>query len=422
MPSDFRPLAKHITHLTLGISNLTTLPNDTFNLMPNIHSLTVRADIKNLTSKNFNTTNLVILNFGYNNRLSKLESRLFKHAPTIEYLDLGFNQITEIENRAFQGLNNLKALFLEANAITMIRNKTFLGTKNLQRLDLSRNGIEIIEPGAFVHMKKLKSIHLTQNRIVRLPAGIFSGFHTIERIDLAVNLISIIDHGVFDNLTTLDILELGFNQISTIPRNLSAGAPNLGSLFLASNGIEMISPFELANFTQLTVLDISFNPLGLKNITGEMLAGLNGLASLEIRGCNLTQLKEAMFDDKMALEILDLSENSLTDNIDLDVFRPLDNLRFLKLEANKITEIANFTDIREIMPKLEFVNLSRNEIDCDTVLEMIEYFRNNTIEFEFGEEVDVGCQLLPVRSRLIQAYQLSNAKFNDEAQRLINFT
>lgn len=252
-----------------------------------------------------------------------------------------------------------------------------------------------------------------------MPAGIFSGLRSIERIDLAVNVISTIDDGVFVNLTTLDILEMGFNQVGKIPAGLREGAPNLGSLFIASNGIQSIEPMELSNWTQLTILDLSFNPLF--NITGEMLADLNGLASLELRGCNLTELTEAIFEDKMALETLDLSENNLT-TIDLDVFRPLENLRFLKLEANKMVEMENFTDIREIMPKLEFINLSRNEIDCDTVLEIIEYLRNNTIEFEFGEEVDVGCQLLPVRSRLIQAYQLSNAKFNDEAVRLINFT
>lgn len=149
MPSDFRPLAKHISHLTFGISNLTTLPNDTFALMPNVQSLTVRADIQNLTSLSFkDANNLVILNFGYNNRLSTLEARLFKFARAIEYLDLGFNQITEIEDRAFRGLFNLKALFLEANGITVIRNKTFSGAKNLERLDLSRNGITSIESGS----------------------------------------------------------------------------------------------------------------------------------------------------------------------------------------------------------------------------------------------------------------------------------
>lgn len=418
MPSDFRPFAKQISHLTLGISNLTTLPNDTFNLLPNLHSLTARADIQTLTRRQFkNASKLMILNFGYNNRLTKLETMLFKYAPSLEYLDLGFNHINDIENKAFRGLSNLRTLFLEANALTVIRNKTFSGTRNLQRLDLSRNEINEIEVDAFEHMSKLKSIHLNQNRISRLQAGIFDGLQEIERIDLSVNALSDIENGVFEYLMKLEILELGFNQLHAIPEGLSDGVPNLGSLFLASNRIDSIDP-DLGDLMELTVLDLSYNPI--RYIDDDVFANLTALESLEMRGCNLTEINGASFVNKIALQILDLSENNLT-MIDLDVFEPLDSLHILKLEANQISEINNFTDIKNIMPKLRFINLSRNAIDCETVSEMIDYFRNNTIEFEFGEEVDVGCELLPLRSRSIQAYQLSNAKFNEEAIRLINF-
>lgn len=418
MPSDFRPFTKFISHLTIGISNLSTLPIDTFSLLPNLHSLSVRANILNLTPLNFkNASKLVILNFGYNNQIARLESGLFEHAQMLEYIDMGFNQITVIEDKAFRGLSNLKTLFLEANAIAAITNKTFLGAKSLQRLDLSKNDISDIETGSFAHMSKLKSIHLNQNRITRLSTGIFSGFCAIERIDLSVNNISKIDSGVFDKLPTLKILELGFNQLLMLPERLHEGVPYLSSLFMASNRIAVLQP-NLGNLKRLTALDFSYNPI--RRIDPEAILNLNHLETLEARGCNLTKLSDDVFNNKLVLKILDLSENDLV-TVNLTVFRTLGNLRILKLEANKISEMENFTDIKNIMPKLEFINLSRNEIDCDTVPEMIEYFRNNTIEYEFGEEVDVGCQLLPLRSRAIQAYQLSKAKFNEEALRLINF-
>lgn len=418
MPSDFRPFTKFISHLTIGIANLSTLPNDTFSLLPNLHSLSVRANILNLTQLNFkHASKLVILNFGYNDLIARLESGLFKNAQMLEYIDLGFNQISEIENEAFRGLSNLKTLFLEANTIAAIKNKTFSGAKNLQRLDLSKNEISDIETGSFAHMSKLKSIHLNQNRISRLSAGIFSGFCVIERIDLSVNMITDIESGVFDKLTTLQTLELGYNQLLMLPDRLHEGVPYLSSLFMASNRIEVLHP-DLGNLTQLTALDFSYNPI--RRIEPAVLFNLNHLETLEARGCNLTELSDDVFNNKLFLKILDLSENDLV-TVNLTVFSSLVNLRILKLEANKISEMENFTDIKNIMPKLEFINLSRNEIDCDTVPLMIDYFRNNTIEYEFGEEVDVGCQLLPLRSRAVQAYQLSNAKFNEEALRLINF-
>lgn len=419
MPSDFRPLTKHISHLTLGISNLTTIPNDTFNLLPNLQSLTARADIRTLARRQFkNASRLMILNFGYNNQLTKLEKKLFKYASSLEYIDLSFNQINVIEDKAFHGLSNLLKLYLEANSIRAISNQTFSGVKNLQRLELSRNAIDEMALGAFVHMPNLKMLHLNQNRISRLQAGIFSGFHVIERIDLSVNVISEIEDGVFDHLTTLNVLELGFNRLLKLPDGLFDGMSNLESLFLAYNQIDQMNP-ELGNLTQLTILDMSYNPI--KQIDPAVLLNLNSLESLEIRGCNLTELNDDTFNNQLSLETLDLSENHFP-VMNWTIFEPLVQLRFLKLEANQINEAENFTEIKTILPQLEFINLSRNEIDCDTVIEMIDYFRNNTIEFDFGEEVDIGCRLLPIGSRLIQAYKLSNAKFNEDALKIINFT
>lgn len=417
IPSDFLPFTKYITHLTFGIANLTALPSDTFDLLPNLNSFSARVDIQTLSRHQFkNASKLKFLSFGYNNRITKLESQLFKYAPSLEYIDLGFNQINQIEDKAFRGLINLRILFLEANLITQIRNKTFTGTKNLQRLDLSRNEINDIQIGSFVHMSKLKTIQLNQNHIERLQSGIFNGFRMIERIDLSVNSISEIEDGVFDGLSTLKILELGFNRLIVLPEGFLNGVTNLVSLFLALNQIQAIHP-DLGNLTKLRILDVSYNPI--LHIDPEIMFQLDKLESLEVRGCNLTQLDPDVFINQQNLETLDLSENNIT-TIDWNTFQPLEKLKFLKLEANHIAEMENYTDIKEFLPNLEFINLSRNEIDCDTVAEMIEYFRNNTIEYEWGEEVDVGCRLLPLRSRSIQAYQLSNAKFNAEALRLIN--
>lgn len=419
MPSDFRPLTKHILHLTLGVSNLTTLPNDTFNLLPNLQSLSARADIRHLTQRHFkNASRLMILNFGYNNQLTRLETKLFKHASSLEYIDFGFNQIDEIEDEAFRGLNNLQTLYLEANAIRTIQRKSFSGTNGLQRLDLSRNAISNIETGAFVHMSKLKKLQLNQNRLSRLQLGVFNGLKSIQRVDLSVNEISEIEDGVFDHLITLNVLELGFNRLLTLPDGLIDGAPNLKSLFLAYNQFQEVHP-DLGNLTQLNILDLSYNPI--KYIEPEVFSDLNALESLELRGCNLTELTADAFDNKHALETLDLSENHFP-IINWTVFEPLEKLRYLKLEANQINEAENFTELKAILPQLEFINLSKNEIDCDTVMEMIEFFKNNTIDFDFGEEVDIGCQLLPLNSRSIQAHKLSNSKFNEEALRLINFT
>lgn len=411
MPKDFKIYTKFITELTLGISNLTAIPADTFDELPNLYTLVARADIQTISKDLFlNATKLIMLNFGYNNQLTQLESRLFEYVPTLEYIDIGYNQISIVEDEVFYGLDKLKTLYLEANLIEMLTNGTFVGADNLRILELSKNQIFDIGDGTFANLSKLRILQLNRNQIDSLQSNIFDGLNAIERLDLSVNLISTIEEGVFDKLATLKLLELGFNRLVTMPETIFSGMPNLNTLFLAYNRLRNIENL-FANLTELKILDLSFNPL--MTIEPALLSDMAKLTSLEFRGCNLTELQFEHFSAQTSLELLDLSENNLT-TIDLMIFDPLDKLQVLKLEANRMSEIANFTEIKRMMPTMNFINLSRNEIDCDTVIEIIDYFKENDIDFEFGEEVDVGCQLLPFRSRNIQAYELSKAELIEQ--------
>lgn len=243
-----------------------------------------------------------------------------------------------------------------------------------------------------------------------LQSGVFSGLKSIERIDLSINLISEIDEDVFDNLTSLAVIELGFNRLTAIPMLLTT--PKLVALFLALNQItEIGDTFEY--LPQLKQLDLSYNPISLNDSSG--LYALEDLESLELHGCNLTEIDDELFTHLPNLTILDLSDNQLS-TLNLSIFTGLSKLRILKIEANQISEINDYADFKTIMPSLEYVTIARNEIDCDTIMEIIAYFANNTIAYELGEEVDVGCRLLPFSSRAIQAYRLSKAEIYEKAR------
>lgn len=166
LPADFAKFCDHITQVTLGISNLTTLPSDLFTLLPNLHTLTARADIQSINSEQFaNASKLAVLDFGFNNRLTTLEANVFEFMPQLEYIDFGFNLIGDIENMAFDGLGQLKKLYLEANLLTNLTNETFYGVDNLELLELSRNFIVEIEEYTFAGMGKLKQLFLGRNLI-----------------------------------------------------------------------------------------------------------------------------------------------------------------------------------------------------------------------------------------------------------------
>lgn len=410
-PADLANLSIHMTHLTLSISNLTTIPVDTFDLFPNLQTLIVQADVRTLTREQFkNATKLAILNLGFNNALTKIETKSFVHAPALEFIDFAYNQIAEIEQDAFVGLSKAKVLYLEANLIQKLANNTFGGALNLVTLDLSRNAIADIDDAALHGLSRLRRLQLNQNRIGQLQNSIFAGLRSLERIDLSVNIITHIDDGVFDGLNNLLFLELAFNGIAELQDTLFDGAPNLISLFISGNGIENIE-FAFNNLTQLKNLDLTSNPIAY--IDPLIFSNVTQLEHLELRACNLTELSAELFMQQTNLLLLDLSQNNFSE-IELDVFDALEKLEFLKLATTGITELGNFTDIKTIMPALRFINLAENLIECPLVVKMIEYFDENSIEYEFGEQIDVGCQLLPFASRALQAYQLSKAEFIGE--------
>lgn len=404
LPKDFANYTKFITELAFEMSNLTTIPSDTFNLFPNLETLVSHADIQMVTRKTFhNARRLVMLNFGFNNRLTRLETRLFKYASTLEYIDMGDNEIAAVEDEAFHGLSHLKTLYLEENSIEILTNATFHGAQNLQFLSLSRNQIFEIGNGTFARMSKLKNLLLNGNQIDSL-ANLFDGLDSIERLDLSINLIAVIEDGVFDKLKNLKVLELGFNRLTTLPESIFDGLPNLSTLFLASNGLQNI---DYLNSTRLKMLDLSYNPL--TTLESNAFSDVLNLKSLELRGCNLDELADDQFTELIHLELLDLSENNLS-SMELTVFDPLDNLQILKLEATQMTDVANFTEMKNLMPAISFINLSHNNIDCDTVYEIIEYFKQNNIHYDFGEEIEEWCEIEPF-SKYIQVYELSHAEF-----------
>lgn len=405
-PNELRNLTRYMTHIVIDVSNLTTFPSDIFELFPNVQSLTTRADIQELSRHQFkNATKLRVLNMGFNNQLGALEPNIFADVPFLEYIDLAYNYIDIIEESALMGLEKLKYLYFEGNLLGLVKNYTFKGTPNLELLDLSKNQISDIENRAFSSLSKLKRLKLNENQIQRLPRHIFSVLKNLDSIDLSVNIIETLEDGTFDGLDSLTTLELGFNRISALDAVVLSSLKNLKLLLLASNDLtELNEPLTNAS---LTNLDLSHNDLSYDDVKNQ-LKNQQKLEFLELRDMNLTEIDRDLFANLSNVIVLDLSQNNLT-KVNVDMFESMKNLKSLKLEVTTITEF-DYTDLKKTLPKLSFINLSQNPLDCGFVNEMVEFFVNNTIEYEFGEQLDVECGLLPFQSQALRAYQLSKAE------------
>lgn len=409
LPADFRDFAAYVTQMTLGISNLTSIPSDAFEVFPNVRVLVLRCDLQRLSARDLNASKLIFLDAGYNNRLTVLESRLFEGAPTLELIDFGFNEIERIEPNAFGGIGMAQTVYLGGNKLKSVASRTFAGAVNLRKLDLSLNEIALLGSEAFAGLRSLRTLLLNQNRIARLAATIFASLERLERLDLSVNRIASIENGTFDNLERLRFLDVAFNRIKAINEDCFAGTVNLMTLHLSGN---LIENFTTESLERLRHFDISFNPIGAFEAIS--FASSPSIKSLEMRGCNITDIDSTLFEQHGDIELLDVSLNNITE-FELSAFEPLKHLQFLKLDTTDIRAFGeNFTaDFDEYLPSLRFINLAGNTLACRLVHELVDYFQANDIEYEFGERIDVECELLPFRSRALQAYQLSKAEIID---------
>ncbi|XP_030843522.1 slit homolog 3 protein-like [Strongylocentrotus purpuratus] len=250
-----------------------------------------------------------------------------------------------------------RGIDLSKNNIRMIETESFPNLTSLQRLILNRNAISIIEPRAFQHMSALTILYLSNNLMtdvsfMSLLPKIFliaisnliqslaikdSPFVVFDSLDISFNFIrSFADSCVV--ITDLSADSCGI-RVFDIPESQTAYA--VRTITMRNNFIRSLP--DLSGLPRLQLLDLQNNliqraahviPHKLKSLSLDN----NSPSSLpKIRlGQSLTVLKigrnriESLvgFGDTNALEILDLSNNSLQDVSHIPI---MDGLKYVTL-------------------------------------------------------------------------------------------
>uniref|UniRef100_A0A2L2Y5G3 Leucine-rich repeat neuronal protein 2 n=1 Tax=Parasteatoda tepidariorum TaxID=114398 RepID=A0A2L2Y5G3_PARTP len=108
----------------------------------------------------------------------------------LKILDLSYNRISKIDSNVFRNVPNLKSLDLSHNAIDRIDN-TFGSSTNLEYLDLSYNALKVIGSNLVPLMPKIKSLNFAYNQITDLRERDWSSKpEKLFKIDLRGNLIN----------------------------------------------------------------------------------------------------------------------------------------------------------------------------------------------------------------------------------------
>ena len=118
------------------------------------------------------------------NKLSSLNSSMFRGLLSLEKLRLGSNCINHIENDTFKAVIKLKQLVLSDNLLKEINDNIFAPLVSLQQLDLESNQLSYFGHHDDLVFSRLRQLRLDRNKFTEIPTA----FWTLQLSEVKINL------------------------------------------------------------------------------------------------------------------------------------------------------------------------------------------------------------------------------------------
>ncbi|XP_075706473.1 LOW QUALITY PROTEIN: toll-like receptor 8 [Rhinoderma darwinii] len=350
-----------LTTLSLSCNNLRKVPSrlpsslKVLNLKNNVISIIRKEDFMNLS-------NLKILNLSgncprcFNAQFSckscpgqssiRIYSNAFKYLKKLVELNLGNTSLTLVQRAWFQNLKGLKVLNLENNYLVkqMATGDFMLSLSYLQKLDLSYN---------YEIRTYSQNLNLSENfsKLISLQELHLQGyvFQTITNITLAP----------LHKIKNLNVINFGTNFIRQVNLSVFHNFHNLSMIYLSEN---RITPF-IVRKNENENLEI--NPKLYRCSIHDIATHNRFDKSIDY------PLENNRWSDQIIKPIcisygktLDLSYNTMF-FIDAEEFNLLSDIVCLNLSHNSIDQDLNGTEFIH-MPNLTYLDLSYNKLDFDS--------------------------------------------------------
>ncbi|KAJ0988589.1 hypothetical protein J5N97_006945 [Dioscorea zingiberensis] len=300
------------------------------------------------------------LNGGF---FSRDSMKLFQN---LEVLDLGFNKLSG-ELPEMESLPRLRLLRAGNNQLFGSLPEGLLGRAvSLEELDLSGNGFTGFIDN--VNFTSLKILNLSSNALSgSLPAK----FGSCKLVDLSNNMLSG-DLNVMKSWENeLEFIDLSSNSLSGSFPNDMPQFESLTAIRIRNNSLVGLLPSVLGSYPKLSVVDFSLNKLtgpilpsffSLKSLTHLNLSGNQFTETLPLQSLHSAELETLSSSTSSQLEILDLSNNSLSGTLPPEVGN-FKRLKLLNLGKNSLS--GELPDEINKLTGLEYLDLSNNHFNGD---------------------------------------------------------
>ncbi|XP_078617929.1 uncharacterized protein LOC144885732 [Branchiostoma floridae x Branchiostoma japonicum] len=204
-------------------------------------------------------------------------------------------------------------------------------------------------------------LDLQGNRIKELHRQPFNTLKHLQYLDLTWTRIKYIENGTFTALTNLRMLNLSRNDIGDSQwSNVTSSLPSLQTLILSGNLLQRLNRWSFRGLHNLTFLDLSSNAI----IVGECaFCGLQSLQRLDMTDNEISTLPSRLFHPQSHIELLDLSNNRLTDAVleKEELWSGLAKLGTLDVRRNYFS-IPKFAKSFKNLTSLNTINMFGNKI------------------------------------------------------------
>ncbi|XP_073964732.1 insulin like growth factor binding protein acid labile subunit convoluted [Choristoneura fumiferana] len=237
---------------------------------------------------------LLRLNLSSNMLGDNLSGDSFASLLTLQGLDLSGNEVATPPWQALNTLTSLQYLHLQDNKLTSLSKSAFGYLPTIFQLDLSNNQLADISQDSFKGLQQLQDLSLRNNKLVKIRNEAFKGLVAMRKLDLSHNNLERIDnktHGLLDDCLSLEKVNLSYNKFGFLTKKMFPANPWI--------------PYRLLE------VDLSYNQIPV--LTYDVTIGTKKLKKLILKGNILNDVRNNVLGNFTALEVLDLSDNQLTD-------------------------------------------------------------------------------------------------------------
>jgi len=199
--------------LRLAGNQLTSIPDDTFKSLGNLHALELAA-----------------------NQLEDLPQKVLSPLRALRRLGASHNQLHTLDHHALANCSDLRELELAANRFVKISPELLAVVPRLELLDLSGNQLELLP--AFPALPSLTVLKAADNRVAALARDHLARLSGLRMLDLSGNGLSSVEHGALSKNTRLEGLRIDANNLMDLDGVLTGAPPSLYAVNASDNQLQ----------------------------------------------------------------------------------------------------------------------------------------------------------------------------------------